>query len=76
MHHMSRLVLVMLATVPLMKQIASIRLRTVAPARLLVAWRMSSAVGIPVADARRVAGSQKQNRVTRMNIVPLYRIYQ
>jgi hypothetical protein len=61
----------MLATVPLIKHMASIRFKIVAAARLLVACSMSSAVGMPVEDARSVAGSQKQKRVTRMKSVPL-----
>jgi hypothetical protein len=65
------LALVMLAMVPLTKQMASSRFRTVATARLLVAWRRSSETAMPVSVAKKVAGSQKQKSETRTKSVPL-----
>lgn len=71
MANSSLLALVMLALHPLMKQTLSIRLKTVAAARLCVAWRTISMMGIPVVVARIVAGSVRQKRMTRMKSVPL-----
>lgn len=67
----SRLALVMLALVPLMKQIPSINVKIVAAARLPVAWWMSSTMGIPVGDETMVVGSTRQNRMIKMKAVPL-----
>lgn len=74
MAYRSRLALVILADVPLMKQTLSIRAKMVAAARLFVLWRKSSTMGIPVLDARIVAGSVRQKRMTRMKRKPLNRV--
>lgn len=66
--------LVMLAEVPLIKHTAMSRFRNVAAPRDWVDWRMSSAMGTPVTDARRVGRSVRQNSVTRMKMKPL-RVY-
>lgn len=64
----------MLADVPLMKQTLSIRAKMVAAARLFVLWRKSSTMGMPVLEARIVAGSVRQKRITRMKRKPLNQV--
>lgn len=68
----SLLALVMLALDPLTKQIPSIKLRMVAAARLFVAWRTISIMGICVAVDNIVCGSVRLKRMTRMKSEPLY----
>lgn len=57
--------------VPWMKQIASMSVRNVVPARLPVAWRISSTMGMPVDVATIPERSVRQKSITRMKIVPL-----
>lgn len=57
--------------VPLMKHAASMSVSIVAAARLPVAWRMSSEIGMFVGVVRIVSGSTMQNRITIKNTVPL-----
>lgn len=71
MAYVSRLALVMQPNVPFIKHIASMSVRIVAAARLPVAWRMSSEIGMFVGVVRIVSGSTMQNRITIRNIVPL-----
>lgn len=66
-----RLALVMLADVPLMKQMLSMSARMVAAARDEVLWRKSSTMGMPVELVRMVVGSVRQKRITRMKKKPL-----
>lgn len=68
----SLLALVMLALDPLMKQTLSIKLKMVAAARLFVAWRTISTIGIPVDVDSITSGSVRQKRITRMKHEPLY----
>lgn len=63
-----------LAEVPLMKQMLSISAKMVAAARLFVLCRNNSTMGIPVEVARIVAGSVRQKRSTRMKNSPLRNI--
>jgi hypothetical protein len=72
MAYVSRLALVIQPNVPLMKHTASISVRIVAAARLPVAWRMSSEIGMFVGVVRIVSGSTMQNRITIRKIVPLW----
>lgn len=67
-----RLALVILATVPLMKHTPSIRVRTHVPALLLVAWRISSTMGMPVELVKAASGSVRQNNMARMKARPLH----
>lgn len=57
--------------VPLTKHTASARVNTVAAARLPVAWKMSSVIGMFVAVLKTVSGSVMQKRITNMKAVPL-----
>jgi hypothetical protein len=54
-----------------MKQIASIRVRNVVPARLLVDWKINSTMGIPVVVATMLGRSVRQKSITRTKIVPV-----
>lgn len=72
MAYVSRLALVIQPKVPLMKHTASISVRIVAAARLPVAWRMSSEIGMFVGVVRIVSRSTMQNRITIRKIVPLW----
>ena len=68
-----RLALVMHIIVPLTKQTPNMTVRkTVAP-RLLVAWYMSSVIGMFVEVERIVSGSASENSMTRIKAVPLKR---
>lgn len=67
----SLLALVMLALEPFTKQILSIKLIIVAAARLLVACRTISTIGICVAVDKIVSGSVMQKRMTSVNKRPL-----
>lgn len=67
----SRLALVVLAFVPLMKQTANMRVRMVVAARFLVAKRIISTIGMPVADAEIAAISGRQKSMMRIKAPPL-----
>lgn len=71
MAYSNLLVLVTDPLVPLTKHTASARVRTVAPARLPVAWNISSVMGMFVAVLNTVSGSVMQNRMTSMKARPL-----
>jgi hypothetical protein len=71
MEYMSLLELVMHPLVPLMKHTASIKVKIVAAARLPVACRMSSEMGMLLDVDKTVPGSVMQNNITMMNITPL-----
>ena len=72
MENSSLLALVMLAFDPLTKQTLNIRLMMVAAARLLVACRTISTMGIWVAVDSIVSGSLIQKRMTSVNKRPLF----
>jgi hypothetical protein len=67
----SRLALVVLAFVPLMKQTASMRVKIVVAARFFVARRIISTMGMPVADAEIAAISGRQKSMMRIKAPPL-----
>lgn len=71
MAYSNLLVLVTDPLVPLTKHTASARVSTVAPARLPVAWNISSVMGMFVAVLNTVSGSVMQNRMTSMKAMPL-----
>lgn len=71
MAKIKRLALVMLADVPLMKQMLSMSARIVAAAREEVLWRNSSTIGMPVELVRMVVGSVRQKSITKIKNRPL-----